>query len=368
MSDFERPYLSAIQAHVADAGEESLSQGYEVGRQALTEGLGLLDVLSLYEGMLRQLVLPAPPERQAMVAATVADYFREFLSPFEMSFRGYRETNRELQRRSEELIAANAELREKQAQLVQSAKMASLGELVAGVAHEINNPLSFVRSHVSTTRSGLAKISAELDEALTPTAAELLSRAQRRLHDTEAGLERIRDLVVKLRVFSRLDEGERKEVKISECVESVLTILQHKLQSRIEVVTHFGHPDRIDCYPGLLNQAIMNLVANSIDAIEGTGTISISTGGDADGYAILIADTGHGIAPEHRDRVFEPFFTTKPVGQGTGLGLSISYSIIERHHGLLELQPRVGGGTLATIRLPLSEPLPPDPSERPSPS
>jgi two-component system NtrC family sensor kinase len=356
---FEQPYFSAIHAHVADAGEESLSQAYELGRRGLSDGMGLLDVLTLYEGMIQQLVLPAPPERQALVAAAVADYFREFFSPFEMSFRGYQEANRELMQRGEELAAANAELREKQAQLVQSAKMASLGELVAGVAHEINNPLSFVRSHVSTTRNGLTKIGAEVGDALTPTAAELLSRAQRRLHDTEAGLERIRDLVVKLRVFSRLDEGERKEVKISECVESVLTILQHKLEGRIDVVTHFGHPDVIDCYPGLLNQAIMNLVANAIDAIEESGTISISTGADADGYAILIADTGHGVAPEHRERIFEPFFTTKPVGQGTGLGLSISYSIIERHRGTLELLPRAGGGTLAVIRLPLAEPLAP---------
>jgi two-component system, NtrC family, sensor kinase len=352
VSGEERPALSALEAHVADAGEESLSQAYELGRQALSEGSGLLDVLALYEGMIRQLVLPAPPERQALVAATVADYFREFLSPFEMSFRGYQEANRDLQARSQELAAANAELREKQAQLVQSAKMASLGELVAGVAHEINNPLSFVRSHVSTTRNGLAKIGAEVGPSLSPTASELLARAQRRLHDTEAGLERIRDLVVKLRVFSRLDEGERKEVKISECVESVLTILQHKLEGRIEIVTHFGRPDLLDCYPGLLNQAIMNLVANAIDAIEGSGTISISTGGDAEGYAIMIADTGQGIAPEHRDRIFEPFFTTKPVGKGTGLGLSISYSIIERHRGALEILPRAGGGTLAIIRLP----------------
>lgn len=355
MRAIQQPYLSAIHAHVADAGEESLSQAYEVGRQALSDGIGLLDVLSLYEGMIEQLVLPAPPERRALVAATVADYFRELLSPFEMSFRGYQEANRELRARSEELAAANTELREKQAQLVQSAKMASLGELVAGVAHEINNPLSFVRSHIFTTRTSLAKVGAEMGDALTPTAAELLSRAQRRLQDTEEGLERIRDLVVKLRVFSRLDEGERKEVKISECVESVLTILQHKLEGRIEVITHFGHPDVVDCYPSLLNQAIMNLVANSIDAIEGNGTISISTGADADGYAILIADSGRGIAPELRERVFEPFFTTKPVGQGTGLGLSISYSIIERHGGFLELSPRTGGGTLAVIRLPLSE-------------
>jgi two-component system NtrC family sensor kinase len=270
-----------------------------------------------------------------------------------MSFRGYQESNRELYRLNQELASANAELRTKQAQLVQTAKMASLGELVAGVAHEINNPLAFVRSHVNTAQNCLVKVGAEVKPVLSAPMADQLARAQSRLHEAESGLERIRELVVKLRVFSRLDEGERKEVKVSECVESVLTILRHKFEPRIEVITHFGHPDVLDCYPSLLNQAIMNLVANAIDAIEQQGKIWINTGADADGYVVLIADTGHGIPPELRDRIFEPFFTTKPVGQGTGLGLSITYSIIERHQGTLEILPRTDGGTLAIIRLPL---------------
>jgi two-component system, NtrC family, sensor kinase len=349
-------YLREIQAHVDQASEESLSHAYELGRSALSEGLGLLDVLTLYDEVVKALVLPAPIERRASTAEAVSDYFREFLSPFEMSFRGYQDSNRELQRLNAELALANSELRTKQAQLVQSAKMASLGELVAGVAHEINNPLSFVRSHVMTTRSCLGKIEADTETRLSPAAAELVSRGSSRLREADIGLERIGELVVKLRVFSRLDEGERKVVAISECVESVLTILRHKLAERIEVTTHYGHPDVVDCYPSLLNQAIMNLVANAIDAIEGQGGISISTGADSDGYVILIADTGRGIAPEHRERVFEPFFTTKSVGQGTGLGLSISYSIIQRHRGVLTLQPRNGGGTVAIIRLPLDPP------------
>jgi two-component system NtrC family sensor kinase len=356
MSEFAPKYLSSIRAHVLDAGEESLSHAYDLGRKGLSDGLGLLDVLTLYDEMVRAWVLTAPPERRDIAAAAVSDYFREFISPFEMTFRGYQENNRELSRLNDELASANAELRSKQAQLVQTAKMASLGELVAGVAHEINNPLAFVRSHVSTAQNCLTKIGTELKPEPESLAAEQLARARSRLAEAETGLERIRELVVKLRVFSRLDEGERKEVRVSECVESVLTILRHKFEGRIEVTTHYGHPDVLDCYPSLLNQAIMNLIANSIDAIEERGSISISTGADADGYVILIADTGHGIPADLRDRVFEPFFTTKPVGQGTGLGLSITYSIIERHNGIIDITPRTGGGTLATIRLPLGGP------------
>jgi two-component system, NtrC family, sensor kinase len=353
MSPFEHQYLSVIAAHVHDQGEESLSHAYELGRRALAEGIGLLDVIALYDEMMKAFVRDASPDQRGAAAAAVADYFREFLSPYEMSFRGYQESNRELQRLNQELADANAELRTKQAQLVQSAKMASLGELVAGVAHEINNPLAFVSSHVNTAQNCLVKVGAEVKPLLSAPMADQLARAQSRLHDADSGLERIRELVIKLRVFSRLDEGERKEVNVSECVESVLTILRHKFEPRIEVITHFGHPDLLDCYPSLLNQAIMNLVANAIDAIEQAGKIWINTGADADGYVIMIADTGHGVPPELRERIFEPFFTTKPVGQGTGLGLSITYSIIERHRGTLEIVPRTGGGTLAIVRLPL---------------
>jgi two-component system NtrC family sensor kinase len=133
----------------------------------------------------------------------------------------------------------------------------------------------------------------------------------------------------------------------------VLKILEHRYKDRIVVKTHFGHPDLVECFPSLLNQAIMNLVANSIDAIEGSGEISVTTGADGNDYVIVVADTGHGIPEALRARVLEPFFTTKPVGVGTGLGLSITYSIVQTHAGTLDLSPRSGGGTTATIRFPL---------------
>jgi two-component system NtrC family sensor kinase len=151
------------------------------------------------------------------------------------------------------------------------------------------------------------------------------------LEESEIGAQRIRDLVLKLRTFSRLDEGTRGKVSVKECVMSVLTILEHRFKDRIEVHSHFGYPDMIECFPSLLNQAIMNLVSNAIDANEDGGKIWITTGADTNDYVIAVADTGHGIPEELRQRVLEPFFTTKPIGEGTGLGLSITDSIVRTH-------------------------------------
>jgi two-component system, NtrC family, sensor kinase len=259
---------------------------------------------------------------------------------------------RELEHKNKELHGAYEDLKSTQSQLVQSAKMASLGELVAGVAHEINNPLAFVLSHLDTVRRSLSKVHPDPAQLPEP-AREPWQRANSRLQEMQLGLERIRELVVKLRSFSRLDEGECKRVSMRECVESLLTILSHKTRDRIQVVTEFGEPDQIECYPGPLNQAIMNLVANSIDAIEGEGAIRIATGRTGDHYEISVSDTGCGIPEDLRERVLEPFFTTKPVGQGTGLGLSIAYSIVRKHKGTLTMTAARGGGTLATIRIPL---------------
>ncbi len=254
---------------------------------------------------------------------------------------------------NDELKAAYQDLKSAQTQLVQSAKMASLGELVAGVAHEINNPLAFVLSHLETIRRSLEQFRVELRGEVPPPAEDHWQRAHSRLAETEVGLGRIRDLVLKLRTFSRLDEGERKVVSVRECVESVVTILGHRLKDQVRIVTELRPPDMLDCFPSLLNQVLLNLVANSLDAIEGNGTVTIKAGAEGQSFVITIADTGSGIPVELRDRVLEPFFTTKPVGQGTGLGLSIAYSIIRKHEGHLELSDAPGGGTLASIRLPL---------------
>jgi two-component system NtrC family sensor kinase len=359
MTQLDPDYVAALAAHLGEESETSLSRAYELGRKALGQGLGLLDILSLYEAVQKELLLSAAPADQVRIATAVGDFFRELISPFEMSFRGYREANAELQRLNEDLSSAYAELKVQQTQLIQAAKMASLGELVAGIAHEVNNPLAFILSHLSTADSSLSKVAVALPESLPAAVHANIRKAHERIEECQVGAERIRDLVVKLRTFSRLDEGKRKSVLLSECVMSVLKILEHRYKDRIVVHTSFGYPDLVECFPSLLNQALMNLVSNSIDAIEGPGQIWVMTGADGNDYVIVVADTGHGIPEELRARVLEPFFTTKPVGVGTGLGLSITYSIVQTHGGTIDLSPRSGGGTTATIRFPLPVRTPP---------
>lgn len=259
-----------------------------------------------------------------------------------------------LEQKNQELTLAYRDLQTAQSQLVQSAKLASLGELVAGVAHEINNPLAFVISHLGTVRRSTLKVDEVVRSSLTADALTAWQRALDRLGEMDVGLQRMRDLVLKLRTFSRLDEGERKVVSIRECIESLLTILGHRLKDRIEVEAHYGDPDSIECYPGLLTQAIMNLVANAIDALPGRGKITISSGMQGDLYRISVADTGTGIPEAVKHKILDPFFTTKPVGQGTGLGLSITYSIVRKHAGSLAFHDVEGGGTEACILIPIA--------------
>jgi C4-dicarboxylate-specific signal transduction histidine kinase len=251
---------------------------------------------------------------------------------------------------------ALTELSTAQAQLVQAAKLAALGELVAGVAHEINNPLSFSLSHVSTLRRGLSQSLASLGELAPGTLAES-KRLEERLAGVTFGLDRIKSLVVKLQTFSRLEDGKSQAVDVADAVGTVLTILHHRMKSGMVVTTEFGKPDTIHCDPSLINQCVMNLVVNAIDAIDGSdgeGNIHISARAEGDSYVLRVVDSGLGVPAEIHDKLFEPFFTTKPVGKGTGLGLSIASAVVKKHEGSLTLTPAAQGGTEAVIRIPLS--------------
>ncbi len=260
----------------------------------------------------------------------------------------------QFQAANQELEQAYGNLKAAQAGLIQAAKMASLGELVAGIAHEINNPLAFCLSHLDTAQRCLNTVEQRSEpQFLDGGARQQWERARTRLHEMHAGLARINDLVLRLRAFSRLDEGGRQRLNVKECTDSVLTILHHRMEGRIKMTVRLEEPGTIECHPGLFSQALMNLVSNAIDAIDGEGAITIEAGGVGDLFRVAVADTGSGIRPELRERIFEPFFTTKPVGKGTGLGLSIAYSIVEKHGGRLEIENVESGGTRILMDVPL---------------
>lgn len=248
---------------------------------------------------------------------------------------------------------ALSELQVAQSQLVQSAKMAALGELVAGVAHEINNPLAFVTSHLATARQSLDMAAPVIEASPNAQMQAAWTKALDRLREMGSGLGRISDLVLQLRTFSRLDEGTRKTINVKECLDSVLMILGHRLGDRIAVTQDLAGPETIECYPGPLNSAILNLLANAIDAIEERGNIIIRSASNGEWFRLSVEDDGAGIPDELKERVIEPFFTTKPVGKGTGLGLSITYSIAKKHGGRLEIESAEGRGTTMTLAFPL---------------
>ena len=258
----------------------------------------------------------------------------------------------ELRQINRELEAANRKLRETQAQLVHSEKMASLGQLVAGIAHEINNPLSYVLSHVFSVRQWLSEVREREGERLSTGAADKVAKAVSRIDDMGQGLERVKNLVVKLRSFSHLDKGEFSLLDVNDALDSVLLFLQHKIKDRIEVTRHFDPNGALKCNAGQINQVLMNVLSNAVDAIDGPGRIVITTGREGGQFVLTVEDSGCGIAAEVRERIFDPFFTTKPIGQGTGLGLSISYGIIQAHHGTIAFESEVGRGTKAIIRIP----------------
>lgn len=241
---------------------------------------------------------------------------------------------------------ANAKLRQTQGQLVQAAKMASLGELVAGIAHEINNPLAFILAHQATVEK-LVRDAAGGEDAK-------LAKAASRLESMRTGLVRIQDLVVKLRRFSRLDDGVAVSVDIPEAIEAVLTLLGPKLGDGIVVTRRYDAPPSMTCSPALVNQVVMNIVANAADVVASDGgRIDIATAQVGDSYMIAIGDNGPGVPEALRGRLFEPFFTTKDVGAGTGLGLAIAYGIVRAHDGTIMVGDGPEGGALFTIAIPV---------------
>ena len=294
-----------------------------------------------------------------------------------------------MEQRTEELNQALESLKQAQARLVQSEKMSALGQLIAGIAHEINNPVNFIHgnlTHVKEYSQNLLDFVqlyqkhyphpvAEIQEQAEELEIEFLQTDLFKMIDSmKMGSDRIRDLILSLRNFSRLDESALKPVSINEGIDSTLVILQHRLKARpdfpeIQVIKNYGDLPIVECYPSQLNQVCMNILSNAIDslesrfandALEESGmdkydepTINISTVSSNNQIMIKIADNGVGIPAPILNKLFDPFFTTKSVGKGTGLGLSISQQIIvEKHHGQIACFSNLGQGTEFVITIP----------------
>jgi signal transduction histidine kinase len=247
------------------------------------------------------------------------------------------------------------ELRETQDQLMQSEKLKSMGQLVAGVAHELNNPIGFVHSKIQLLDEYVGRLlEGPGDEAeakqIRDTIAKLLLRSRE-------GAQRVKQIVEDLRTFSRTDQAAIEEVDLHEELDRTLALMEPRFRHKIEVERCYGELPRVRCYPGQLNQVFLNLLMNAGDAMEGHGQVTVRTRPWVRGVRIDFEDSGPGITPEVLGRLFDPFFTTKEVGQGTGLGLSISHSIVERHGGRIYAASRPERGAIFSIEIPLDAPV-----------
>lgn len=269
----------------------------------------------------------------------------------------------ELENKIKELEATNKELQTTQAQLIHSAKMVSLGQLVAGVAHELNNPIGFIYSNMAHLKDYSDRLVKLIDTAeKTPQKLSkeketlefdyILEDMPRLIRSCEDGARRTRDIVLGLRNFSRLDEAKVKEVDLEESIRNTLDLLSGELKTRVHVHTEFAQVPPIKCFASQVNQVFMNILSNASQAIGEKGDIWVKSWQDSDNVYISIRDSGPGIPKDVLEKIFDPFFTTKPVGQGTGLGLSISYGIIRRHGGDIRVQTKPDQGAEFVVSLP----------------
>ena len=256
-----------------------------------------------------------------------------------------------------DLRAIQEKLAKAEAALVQSEKMASLGNLVAGVAHEINTPVGSIHSNSDLMVRALEKLRNILDDAPELAGQQELTRILDALENigrvNQTACQRIVAIIRSLKSFARLEEPECQEADIHEEIESALTLVHHELKNRIDVERDFGELPRVECFPNHLNQVFVNLLVNASQAIEGKGVIRITTRAEGESIRLRFQDSGTGIRPENLDKIFQPGFTTKDVEHGTGLGLSICYKIIHAHHGDIAVESKLGKGTTFTITLPV---------------
>ena len=324
---------------------------------------------------------------QAELEATVAQRTSELShakATLEEDIKRRETAEAELLKRYAELTELNCRLQETHQQLIQSEKLASIGQLAAGVAHEINNPIGYVNSNIRSLKGYMAQLLDVFDtyekcEAdLPPAAREAIAAAKERadfaylrddigqlISESEEGTGRVRKIVQDLRDFSRTDSSREdwQPADLHAGLDSTLNIASNEIKYKADVVREYGELPLVECQLSQLNQVFMNLFVNAAQAMpdERRGTIRVRTGSAGDTVWIEIDDNGRGIPPDLIDRIFDPFFTTKPIGKGTGLGLALSYGIVQKHHGNITASSTPGAGTTFRITLPAQHPA--DPGE-----
>ncbi|MEB3338657.1 MAG: GAF domain-containing protein, partial [Leptolyngbyaceae bacterium] len=375
------------------SGDIANDSNLEPGIQSLLASLGITSQLLLpletHSGQLGAVVCShcrgSRPwsESEVELLQAVTDQLAIAMDQAEL-YAQTRATARAAQSQAQQLIETVHKLKETQAQLVQTEKMSSLGQMVAGIAHEINNPVNFIAGNLTYANNylqdllSLVKLYQECYPNPVPAIQErteeidlefLIEDLSKLLSSMQIGTERIRQIVLSLRNFSRLDEADKKPVNIHEGIDSTLLILQSRLkaqpnQAEIQIIKQYGELPVVECYAGQLNQVFMNILSNAIDALEdrpAPRTITITTeilqekSPTRQHILIRIRDNGSGMPESVRQKLFDPFFTTKPVGKGTGLGLSISYQIVvEKHGGLLKCLSEPGQGSEFWIQIPVA--------------
>jgi PAS domain S-box-containing protein len=340
-----------------------------------------LDKVAFADGSLRDIVFNKIPyanaagENQGFIGIIYDVTQRKQLEDsLRMETEGLKAAREELSKKNTELEEAYSELKDTQMQILQQEKMASIGQLAAGVAHEINNPMGFISSNLSSLSKYVDKIieyiniqSTLISEHVEKVKCNDLEEKKKSLkidfikddikdliRESQDGTERVKKIVQDLKSFSRNDQLDYREANINECMESTINIVWNELKYKATVHKELGSIPMVRCFPQQINQVFMNLLINAVHAIETTGDIRIKTWVDDGWVFALVSDNGHGMTPEVREKIFEPFFTTKEAGKGTGLGLSITYDIVKKHGGEISVESEPDKGTTFTVRLPVA--------------
>ena len=363
--------LRAIQAGSSPAAAYENAHAEDSSANTVLVG-ALVDLFSLVSQ--RNLVLKTLNAELSQAKSNLANSYAQLEVRVVERTRKLKQANEALEREQKALSASLVQVQQTQAQLLQSEKMAAVGQLAAGVAHEINNPIGFITSNFSSLNTYVgslfslldvyARLESELPVEHPARLAVVRAREQVELdylredipsllRESSEGLSRVKRIVSDLRDISSIDASEWVQADVNYGLESALNVLGNELKSKAYIVKEFAELPPVHCIPAQLNQVFVNLLVNAAQAIEGKGVITLRTRATDDEVEVEVSDTGQGMSEAVQKRIFEPFYTTKPVGSGTGLGLSVAWDIIKRHGGRIEVKSSPGEGSAFTLHLPI---------------